>query len=198
MQTLSFLSWLVPGVALVLAGGCARKPEGLTAYIPTNAVAAAYVDLDLVQTTALYARLPVPEDLRDASAVLVVFDGKDWGMAVQRKTGITTTGVAAPKNGGADLLQRATLNAPAWLVTRGGVTWPLPGNLMNVNLLLHQAEYVSAALHGNDIEATAQCGSADAARHLEGNIRALASLARFDGLDVKSEGSTVRIRAKLP
>jgi hypothetical protein len=145
----------------------------------------------------IYSRLPVPEDLRDASAVLAIFDGKDWGLAVQRKSGITTTGVAAKQNGGADLLRRATPDAPAWLVTRGSVTLPLPGNLTNINRLLHQTEYTAVTARGNDIEATAECRTAEQARHLEENIRALASLARFEGLEATSDGVTVRVRATI-
>jgi hypothetical protein len=188
---------LVVLIAVLLAG-CAHKPEALTAYIPKSAVAVAYVDLDRARTTPVYARLPVPEDLRDASAVLAVFDGKDWGTAVQRKSGITATGVAAKQNGGTDLLSRAAVDAPAWLVTRGSVTLPLPGNLANINRLLHQAEYVAVAMRGDDVIATAECRTAEQARHLEENIRALASLARFAGLDVTSDGATVRVRATIP
>jgi hypothetical protein len=206
MQTLSVLSSDLPSsrighivaVSLVLLAGCARKPEGLTAYIPNGAVAAAYADLGQVRAMPLYSRLPVPEDLRDASAVLAVFDGRDWGLAVQRQSGITTTGIAAKQNGGTDLLSRAALDAPAWLVTRGSVTLPLAGNLSNINRLLHQAEYTAASARGSDIEATAECRTAEAARHLEENIRALASLARFEGLDVTSDGVTVRVRATIP
>jgi hypothetical protein len=184
-------------VLLAFAAGCARKPQGLTVYIPDGAVAVAYVDLDRARTMPIYSRLPVPDDLKDASAVLAVFDGKDWGLAVQRKSGITTTGIAAKQNGGKDLLSRASLDAPAWLVTRGAVTLPLPGNLININRLLHQAEYVSVAARGQEIGATAQCRTPEAARHLEENIRALASLSRFEGLDVTSEGVTVRVRATI-
>ena len=221
MQTMRVLSRLVPGKGMKRAGrrdesrrgthecvryalcaaillyGCGRKPEGLTAYVPDSAQAVAYVDLDRAKASPLFARLPVPEDLRDAAAVLVVFDGKDWGMAVQRKSGITTTGLNGKPNGGRDLLARADLDAPAWLVARGSVTLPLPGNLGNANRLLHQAEYVSAALRGSGIDATAQCGTAEQARHLEANIRALATLAKFDGLDVTSDGVTVRVRATI-
>jgi hypothetical protein len=181
----------------VLLTGCARKPEGLTAYIPDGAVAAAFVDLEQARTLPLYSRLPVPDDLKDASAVLAVFDGRDWGIAVQRKSGISTTGIAAKQNGGKDLLSRASLDAPAWLVTRGSVTLPLPGNLVNINRLLHQTEYTAVSARGQEVGATAQCRTAEQARHLEENIRALASLARFEGLEVTSEGATVRVRATL-
>jgi hypothetical protein len=197
MQTLSVLSWFVPGVALLLAG-CAPKREGLTAYIPNGAVAVAYVDLDRARTMPIYERLPVPDDLKDASAVLAVFDGKDWGTAVQRKSGITATGIAAKQNGGKDLLAHAPAEAPAWLVTRGSVTLPLPGNLVNINRLLHQSEYTAVSAQDSDIVATAECRTSEAARHLEENIRALASLARFQGIDVTSDGVTVRVRAKIP
>jgi hypothetical protein len=182
----------------VLLAGCAPKPEGLTAYIPNGAVAVAYVDLNRARTMPIYERLPVPEDLKDASAVLAVFDGTDWGTAVQRKSGITTTGIAAKQNGGRDLLAHAATDAPAWLVTRGSVTLPLPGNLANINRLLHQSEYTAVSTQGNDVLATAECRTAEAARHLEENIRALASLARFEGIDVTSDGVTVRVRAKIP
>jgi len=187
----------VPGIALVLSG-CAPKPEGLIAYIPNGAVAVAYVDLDRARTMPIYERLPVPADLKDASAVLAVFDGKNWGTAVQRKSGITATGIAAKQNGGRDLLARATVDAPAWLVTRGSVTLPLPGNLTNINRLLHQSDYTAVSAKGSDMVATAQCRTAEAARHLEENIRALASLARVEGIDVTSDGVTVRVRAKIP
>jgi hypothetical protein len=195
MQTLSFLSWLVPGVAVLLTS-CAPKPAGLTAYVPEGAAAVAYVDLDRARTSPLYARLPVPEDLQDASALLVVFDGQNWGTAVQRRSGITAPGLK-PSGGGKDLLSHAALDAPAWLVVRGSVTLPLPGNLANINRLLHQSVYTAAALRGNYIEATAECRNREQAQHLEENIRALASLARFPGLDVTSDGVTVRVRATV-
>ena len=212
MQTLSVLSEYLSGggmmarrdcvyrsltVAALFLAACGTRPEGLTAYIPDGAVAVAYVDLDRARASSLYSRLPVPEDLHDASALLVVFDGKDWGVAVQRPAGITTT--LTPKaHGGKDLLARAALDAPAWLVTRGSVTLPLPGNLVNINRLLHQSEYTAVALRGNDVEATAQCRTAEQAQHLEENIRALATLAKFDALSVTSDGTTVRVRATIP
>lgn len=197
MQTLSFLSWFVPGLALVLSG-CAKKPEGLTAYIPNGAVAVAYADLNQMRSSPLYSRLPVGGDLRDASSVLVVFDGASWGMAVERPSGVQLTGLTGKPHGGQELLKRAALDAPAWLVARGDVTLPLPGNLANINRLLHQTEYTSVAARGSEIEATAECRSPEAARHLEENIRALASLARFQGLTVTSQGSTVQVRATIP
>jgi hypothetical protein len=195
MQTLPVLSRLVPGLALLLAG-CA-KPTRLTDYVPAGAQAVAYVDLERARTSPLYSRLPVPEDLRDASALVVAFDGKDWGTAVQRKTDIAATGIAKPEHGGEDLLARAPRDAAAWIVTRGSVTLPLPGNLGNLNRLLHQADYVAAGLRGSDVDVTAECRTADAAQHLEGNIRALATLARFEAIEVSSAGTTVRVRATL-
>jgi hypothetical protein len=195
MPKMSVLSWLVPGLVVALAG-CAKLPQ-LTDYVPAGAQAVAYVDLERARTSPLYARLPVPQDLQDASALLVAFDGKDWGTAVQRKAGIIATGIAKPERGGEDLLARAPRDAAAWIVTRGSVTLPLPGNLGNLNRLLHQADYVAAGLRGSDVDVTAECRTPEAARHLEGNIRALATLARFDAIDVSSAGTTVRVRATL-
>jgi hypothetical protein len=178
----------------------------MTAYVPPTAVAVAYVNLDAVRYMPLAQRLPVPEDLHDASALLIAFDGRDWALAVRRNGRVTTSGasqlakaMAARPYSGLDLTHRAMFGAPAWLVTRGSVTLPLPGNLVNVNRLLHQAEYVSAmASDRGDVSVTAECRTPEAARHLEENVRALASLARFDGLDVTSDGVTVRVRAKIP
>jgi hypothetical protein len=197
MQTLSVLSWIVPGLALALAASCARKPEGLLAYVPPHAQAVAYVNLDQVRGTAAAARLPIPEDLRDASALLVAFDGTNWGTAVQRVSGITATGLTAGA-GNPQLVRRAPSDAPAWLVASGSVTLPLPGNLANANRLIHQAQWIVAALRGDTIEATAECRSPEAAQHLEQNIRALATLARRNGLEVSSSGNSVQVRARVP
>jgi len=180
-------------VALLLAG-CA-KPPTLTDFIPQGAAAVAYVDLERARESPLFSRLPVPADLRDATALLVAFDGKEWTTATRGKAGIMASGT--PPHGGRDLLVRAPRDAAAWVVTRGSVTLPLQGNLGNLNRLLHQADYISAALRGSEIDATAECRTAEAARHLEENIRALATLAKFDALDVASDGLNVRVRATI-
>jgi hypothetical protein len=205
---------------MFLAAGCLVLREvPLTAYIPEGSAAVAFADLARLRATPLYARLPVPDALHDASEVMVVYDGKDWAIAArgdfrQPPAGATNIapGIAAmgaPEmvramgarpRAGQDLLAHAPTGAPVWLVARGNVSLPLTGNLANLNRLLRQAEYTSIAMRPGaqiEIDATALCATPERARHLEENIRALASLARVEAITVTGEGTTVHVRAAV-
>ncbi len=210
-------------VAILLASAsCAparHAASSLAAYIPPGTDAIAYADLDRLRGTAIYTKLPVPEQLRDASAVLVILQGRDWAIAArghfpQPPAGATLVGpdiaaAGAPELlramqskpvGGADLLARAPADAPVWLVARGRATLPITGNLANFNRLLHQAEYTAIGLRVTnrvEIDATAQCATEAQARHLEENVRALASLARLEAFTVSSDGAVVHVGAAL-
>jgi hypothetical protein len=62
----------------------------------------------------------------------------------------------------------------------GNANLPVSGNAQNLNRLLHATEYATLAVHVTDsIEAQAMgvCGTAEAARRLEEELRAMASVA---------------------
>ncbi len=206
--------------AALLAAECsAPREQPLTAYIPGDTAAVGFADLTRLRGTPLYASLPVPDALREASEVLAVYNGKDWAIAArgawtQPPAGATAiaphvaaTGapdlvreMAARPGGGQDLLAHAPSAAPAWLVTRGSVSLPLTGNLANLNRLLRQAEYTAIAVRPAaqlELDATAFCATSERAQHLEENIRALASLARVE-ISVTRDGNTVHARAAVP
>ena len=224
LRSSAFISGqLFCALALLACAACAparHAASPLAAYIPPGTDAIAYADLDRLRGTPLYARLPVPDQLGEASAVLVVLQGKDWALAARGHfpplpAGATLLGpdvaaAGAPgllhamqsrPDGGADLVARAPADAPAWLVARGRATLPITGNLANFNRLLHQAEYTAIGLRVSDrleIDAAAQCATPAQALHLEQNIRAIASLARLQSFTVTSDGATVRVAAALP
>ncbi|SRR5579883_205846 len=210
---------LTIGAALLALGCGTPREQPLTACIPPGAAAVGFADLARLRATPLYARLPVPDALREANEALAVYDGKDWAIAArgdfrQPPSGATAIGprivaVGAPElvramgafpRGGRDLLAHEPTGAPAWLVMRGSVSLPLTGNLANLNRLLRQAEYISiAARPGAQIEldATALCATPERAQHLEENLRALASLGRVE-VAVTRDGATVQARAAVP
>jgi len=82
------------------------------------------------------------------------------------------------------------------------------GNAQNLNKLLHQTEYATLAVHVTDgiqAEATGLCGTAEAARRLEEELRAMASVAgaaetrqpeiaaQLRAIQVSREERTVRV-----
>jgi hypothetical protein len=190
-------------------------PE-LAACVPASAAAVAGLDIARLRGTALYEKLPV----RDAAYALAASDGKDWLVVARGQLpggtpiagGITAVGseelvkaAAAQhrtgKTGASDLLARAA-DTPIWLVARGSMTLPVAGNLANINRLLHQTEYMTVAAQVGDrveVEATGVCRTPEQAKHLEENVRALASLllAKYP-VEVRTDGATVRVTASLP
>ena len=62
----------------------------------------------------------------------------------------------------------------------GSATLPVSGNAQNLNRLLHATEHATLAVRvtdGIEAEATGVCGTAEAARRLEEELRAMASIA---------------------
>jgi hypothetical protein len=188
----------------------------LAACIPASAAAVAGLDVAKLRGSSLYDKLPV----RDVAYALAASDGKDWLVLARGQLaggtsiapGITAIGSDAlvraaaeqhrtGRTGAPDLLDRAS-SAPLWLAARGSMTLPVAGNLSNINRLLHQTEYMTLAAQVSDkldVQAAGYCRSADTAKHLEENLRALASLllAKYP-VTVRSEGTTVRVEASLP
>lgn len=80
------------------------------------------------------------------------------------------------------LLERAEPLAAAgeiWIVAAGSATLPVSGNAANLNSLLHTTEYATLSIrsaNGIALDAAGVCGTSDAARRLEGTLRAFASL----------------------
>jgi hypothetical protein len=211
----------LPALFAVMSFSCAPSHRALVdpdlaACVPSSAAAVAGLDIARLRGTPLYERLPV----RDAAYALAASDGKDW-LVIARGTlpggiaiapGITAIGsddlvkaAAAQRQtgrtGAPDLLARAS-DAPIWLVARGNMTLPVAGNLGNINRLLHQTYFmtIAARLNGRvEVEATGACRTAEQAKHLEENVRALASLllAKYP-VDVRTEGTNVRVTASLP
>jgi len=212
----------LPAFLLLSLFACApaRRPTlvdpELAACVPAAATAVAGVDVSRLRGTALYEKLP----FQDARYVLAASDGKEWlvvargplaggtaiapgihavgsdllvkAAAAQHRTGTT---------GAPDLLARAA-DAPVWLAARGSISLPVTGNLSNINRLLHQTEYLTVAAHVSDrvdVDAVGICRTPEIAKHLEENVRALASLLlpKYP-VEVRSEGSTVRATASLP
>jgi hypothetical protein len=190
-------------------------PE-LAACLPANAAAVAGLDIARLRGTPVAEKLPV----RDAAYALAASDGKDWLLVARGQLpggtaiapGITAIGpdemvkaAAAQrrtgKTGAPDLIARAA-EAPIWLVARGSMTLPVSGNLANINRLLHQTEYMTLTARVADridVDGAGACRSAEQAKHLEENVRALASLllAKYP-VEVRTEGTTVYVKASLP
>jgi hypothetical protein len=187
-------------ILLITLACCSRPPQSpladLAARLPSDAIAIAGADLDRLRSSPLFPKLPEP--FRAGNYVLAGYTGKDLVTATRSANRITVAG--APGQGApTDLLQHAP-NAQLWLVIRGAATLPLAGNLANINRLLHQTEYtVVTATPGADrvdVHAEAVCRTDPEAQHLEENIRAIASLTRFQA-EVTRESATVRIAASV-
>ena len=210
-------------LALLSGVGCApahREGPALAAYIPPGTDAVAYADLGRLRNTAIYAKLPIPEQLRDASAVIAILKGGDWAVAGQGNFRQVPAGatliapdvaaagspdllraMAKKPDGGTDLLSHTPRDVPVWLVALGRATLPVTGNLGNLNRLLHQAEYTAIGLRISnrvEVDAAAQCATEAQARHLEENLRALGSLARVEAFSVTREDAAVHVTAALP
>jgi len=84
--------------------------------------------------------------------------------------------------GSPDLFARASSVATghaAWIATRGNVNLPLTGDAENLNRLLRLARFATLGLRIQQpvtLDFTAQCATADNARHLEETLRAILSL----------------------
>jgi len=181
---------------LLTAAACRHAPKSLVdpelaTYMPAGATVVAGIDLERLRPTPLFAKIPEP--LRNASYALVGYDGKDLVTASRAGSRVTVSPDAV-KGDPPDLLQHAS-DSPIWIVARGHSRLPLAGNLANLNPLLQQTEYTTVTAHvvGDRIhwEITGVCVSPEIARHLEENVRAIASLMKFP-LQVHREGAIVR------
>jgi len=145
------------------------------------------------------------EPARDASEVLIAYNGKDLlfiargqfrtapaggrlltpqlalaggDAAIRAATAQHATG----RSGAPSLVAFAEEVAaqPVWAVVSGGGSLPIPGNLGNLNRLLAFTEHATLALELNSgvtLHVTGVCRSADAARQLEETLRGLVSIA---------------------
>jgi hypothetical protein len=111
---------------------------------------------------------------------------------------------------GAPLLGRAEKLASGreiWIVAMGNANLPVSGNAQNLNRLLRETEYATLAVHFTDgiqAQATGVCGTAEKARRLEEELRAMASIAAAEerqpgiaaelrAIQVSREDRTVRV-----
>ena len=83
-----------------------------------------------------------------------------------------------------------------WILAMGNANLPVSGNAQNLNRLLHSTEYATLAVHATDgieAEATGVCGTAEAARRLEEELRAMASVAA--AAEARQPGLAAELRA---
>jgi len=146
------------------------------------------------------------QTVRDAGYVLVAFNGRNFlviarGAFRDTPAGATLIAPDLAVAGAPDLVREATAQrrtgstgAPelvaeatplargnqVWIVARGDATLPLEGNAANLNRLLHEARYGTIAARVGDgiaVDATAVCGTPEAAGRLEESMRGLLTLA---------------------
>ena len=203
-------------LAGVLALGCRQAPApaavdpALASCLTGDTLAAAGVNLDRLRASALYSKLPAAvaallEPLRDASYLLLAYDGRDILAAARGRFPEAPVGSAllgkniavfgspaalekakaqhrVGRTGAEWLLDRgaAVSTSPVWAVARGGVSFPLSGNAANLNRLSRLAEYETIALQlgpAIELEAAAVGRSPEAARNFEETLRGFFSLA---------------------
>lgn len=173
------------------------------------------------------------QQLRDANYALLAFNGRDF-LAIARGTfreappGATLIGAGLAALGAPDSVRAAaaqhrtgSTGAPelegyaaglapgsqVWMAAQGAATLPLQGNAANLNRLLHETRYVTVTARvgeGLALDATAVCGTPDAARRFEESLRGLLSLAGaasvrqpslgalLTSIPVSRDGGTVR------
>jgi hypothetical protein len=174
------------------------------------------------------------EPLRPATYLLLASNGKDYlaigrGPFGQAPPGATPLTPDLAILGSPDAVRAATAQhrrgvagAPGlvgraeslaggreiWIVAIGSAMLPVSGNAQNLNRLLHSTEYATLAVHvtdGIEAEATGVCGTAEGARRLEEELRAMASVAaaaearqpgiaaELRAIQVSRDGRTVRV-----
>ena len=182
----------------------------MAACIPSDTVALAGVHLDAVRASPVFRQFgsgvaTLLEPVRDASYLLLAYDGKDLLLIARGAFRPAPTGAVLLKPtlalaGSATAIRAATAQhasgvpgaaaltahaqpiagQPIWAAAQGGVALPLTGNLANVNRLLASTDYITLAaeLHSTlAVHAAGICRSADAAQHLEETVRGLFALA---------------------
>jgi hypothetical protein len=173
------------------------------------------------------------EPLRPATYLLLASNGRDYlaigrGPFGQAPPGATLLAPDLAAAGSPDAVRAATARhrrgvtgaalvalaeklasgREIWIVAMGNATLPVSGNAENLNRLLHATEYATLAVRvtdGIEAEATGVCGTAEAARRLEEELRAMASIAaaaearqpaiaaQLRAIQVSREERTVRV-----
>src|ERR1035437_1929984 len=198
---------LAASIALAILAAC-RTPAppaaidpALSARVPAATVALAGVDLDRLQGSPLYAKLPPAaqaflKPLGHAHRVLIASTGVELltiargvvpgatqiapDLALFGALGLISAATSAhPPAGILAPAESVAAARPIWIAVRGGVTLPLEGNLANVNNLLRGTEYVTLAVQPGDpteLELVARCPTPEAALRFEQSFRAMVSL----------------------
>jgi hypothetical protein len=197
-------------VLVVLAAASCRSTIGpnydMEVCVPPDALAVAGLHLDQIRGRNLPAGwLALLEPLRDASYLMLAYNGKDVLAIARGRFAAAPAGAVllapdlalagSPDAIRAAVRQRATgqpgapsllarsqpiAGRPIWAVVRGARPLPLTGNAANLNRLLRFTDYATIAATVNsaiELEAAGFCPTADAARQLEETLRGLISLA---------------------
>jgi hypothetical protein len=192
--------------AFTIATGChnGAKPS-IASAVPEGTTAIAAIDLAVLRASPLYAKLPsvvtaFSEPLRDASTMMLAWDGKDLlllasGSFAQPPAGYTLIAPGIAAAGSPNRIQSAreqlhtgrsgasafpAVTGTIWGAVRGDGHLPLAGNLANANNLLRDASSttLSAQLReAIDLTLNAQCPTPENARRFEESLRAIVTLA---------------------
>lgn len=182
----------------------------LAACVPSDTMVLAGVHLDRLRANPEFRQLSAAwsvlfDRVRDATYVLVAYDGKDLlfiarGNFAAAPPGATLLTPHLALAGPAGMVRAATAQhatgrvaaaallahsesvaeQPVWAVVPGGVTLPLAGNGANLNRFLRYTDYATFSLEWNSgvtLRATGAGRSQDAARQLEESLRGFVSLA---------------------
>jgi hypothetical protein len=191
---------------LAFVTGCRNSTApSLASAVPSDATALAAIDLAALRASQLYSKLPpaliaLAEPLRDASKMMLAWDGRDllllaYGNFTHPPSGYTMIAPGIAASGAPNRIQAARQQLRAgsggaspfpeaagtiWAAVRGDGRIPLAGNLANANNLLREASTttLSAQLRDAvDLTLTAQCPSPENARRFEESLRAIVTLA---------------------
>jgi hypothetical protein len=177
--------------------------------MPPDTVALAGIQLEQIRNRPVYRSLPpawlaLLEPFREARLVWLAYNGNDLlaiaggpfstppSGTVQLTSQVVLAGAGGAiraastqysthRPGAPQLVAEAApvMHSAIWAVVRGDAHLPLPGNMANLNRLLHFTDYATAAIHtdsGLQIEFTGYCAGPDRAQHLEESVRALVTL----------------------
>lgn len=212
---MAFRCLLAPIAVLALQVACRPVPSSavdpeLAACVPSDTLVLSGVHLDSLRASATFQKLaahwaPLLEPLRDASSVLVAYNGRDFlfiargsfptapagavlltpqlalaGSAASVR--VATAQHAGGKTGTPSLLAYAepVASRPIWAVVPGNVPLRLAGNRANFARLLGFTEHATLTANFNTgitLEAAGICRTEDSARSLEETLRGLISLA---------------------
>lgn len=182
----------------------------LASCIPADTEMVAGIHLDQIRRNAMLQTLvsnwlPLLDQARDASSMLIAYNGKDllWagrGAYHAAPSGATLLtpqlAVAGPeplvraaaaqhahgRTAAPELIAQAETIAknPLWVVVKRGGALPLSGNATNFNNVLDLADYTTLAIELNTsvaLHLAGICHSPDQARQMEETMRGLISLA---------------------